>query len=104
MLALKAMGGESAAAWSAFLEDMTRRGLRTPEFVIVDGAPGLDAALAALWPDAPIQRCTVGLLKKAGHGDGRGLVRRDLDWRVASGLPTSIRANGGSGAPGEGAM
>ena len=52
------MGGESAAAWTAFLEDMTRRGLKGPEFVIVDGAPGLEAALAALWPDAPVQRCT----------------------------------------------
>ena len=35
------------------------RGLRTPEFVIVDGAPGLEKALAALWPDVPAQRCTV---------------------------------------------
>ena len=59
LLALKTMGGESAPAWTAFLEDMTRRGLSAPEFVIVDGAPGLDAALTALWPDAPVQRCTV---------------------------------------------
>jgi len=59
LLALKNMGGESAAAWIAFLEDMTRRGLTAPEFVIVDGAPGLEAALAALWPDAPVQRCSV---------------------------------------------
>jgi transposase-like protein len=59
LLALKAMGGESAAAWTAFFEDMTRRDLKAPEFVIVDGAPGLEAALAALWPDAPVQRCTV---------------------------------------------
>ena len=59
LLALKAMGGESTAAWTAFLEDMTRRGLKAPEFVVVDGAPGLEAALSALWPDAPVQRCTV---------------------------------------------
>ena len=59
LLALRSMGGESTAAWTAFLEDMTRRGLRPPEFVIVDGAPGLEAALVALWPDAPLQRCTV---------------------------------------------
>jgi len=26
---------------------------------IVDGAPGLEAALAALWPRVPVQRCTV---------------------------------------------
>jgi putative transposase len=53
------MGGESTAAWTAFLEDMTQRGLKTPEFIIVDGAPELEAALAALWPDVPAQRCTV---------------------------------------------
>ena len=33
--------------------------LSTPAFIIVDGAPGLEAALAALWPDVPVQRCTV---------------------------------------------
>ena len=59
LLALRSMGGESTAAWTAFLEDMTRRGLTAPEFMIVDGAPGLEAALAALWPEAPLQRCTV---------------------------------------------
>lgn len=59
LLGLRSMGGESAAAWTAFLEDMAKRGLKTPESVIVDGAPGLDAALAALWSDVPIQRCTV---------------------------------------------
>jgi len=30
-----------------------------PELVIVDGAQGLEKALAALWPDMLIQRCTV---------------------------------------------
>jgi len=59
LLALRNMGGESSAAWTAFLEDMTRRGLKAPAFAIVDGAPGLEAALAALWPDVPVQRCTV---------------------------------------------
>lgn len=39
LLALKNMGGESTAAWQALLEDMTRRGLKVPGFLIVDGAP-----------------------------------------------------------------
>ena len=59
LLAVKNMGGESEAAWRAILDDLMARGLRTPEFVIVDGAPGLEKALAALWPDVPAQRCTV---------------------------------------------
>src|SRR4051812_41763956 len=59
LLAVKNMGGESEAAWRAILDDLVGRGLRPPEFVIVDGAPGLEKALAALWPDVPAQRCTV---------------------------------------------
>ncbi len=59
LLSIRNMGGESKAAWRMFLDDLDARGLRTPEFVIVDGAPGLEASLAELWPDAPIQRCTV---------------------------------------------
>ncbi len=59
LLGLKNMGGESTAAWQAFLSDMSARGLNAPDFIIVDGAPGLEAALAALWPGAPVQRCTV---------------------------------------------
>jgi putative transposase len=59
LLAIRNMGGESTAAWRAFLGDLDVRGLKAPEFVIVDGAPGLEAALAELWPQAPVQRCTV---------------------------------------------
>ena len=59
LLAIRNRGGESRAAWRAFLGDLDARGLKAPDFVIVDGAPGLEAALAELWPDAPVQRCTV---------------------------------------------
>jgi transposase-like protein len=59
LLAIKSMGGESAEAWRAVLDDLIRRGLRRPEFLIVDGAPGLDKALAAVWDGVPVQRCTV---------------------------------------------
>ena len=59
LLAIKSMGGESEAAWRALLDDLVRRELRTPELVVVDGAPGLEKALAALWPDMAVQRCTV---------------------------------------------
>jgi putative transposase len=79
LLAVKNMGGESEAAppmspdigpfgdgslrccarWRALLDDLVGRGLTAPELVIVDGAPGLEKALAALWPQLPTQRCTV---------------------------------------------
>jgi putative transposase len=60
LLSIRNMGGESTAAWRQFLDDLDARGLKRPEFVIVDGAPGLEAALVTLWgDDLPIQRCTV---------------------------------------------
>ncbi len=70
LLSLMNMGGESTSAWRQFINDLDARGLKRPEFVIVDGAPGLEVALIALWgEDLPIQRCTVhkhrNLLAKA---------------------------------------
>ena len=59
VLGLKNMGGEGEAAWRAFLDGLAARGLGAPELAIIDGAPGLEAALAALWPTVPVQRCTV---------------------------------------------
>lgn len=59
LLAIKSMGGESAEAWRSVLDDLIKRGLRRPEFLIVDGAPGLDKAIASVWDGVPVQRCTV---------------------------------------------
>jgi putative transposase len=59
LLAVKNMGGEGEAAWRAVLDDLIARGLRTPGFLIVDGAAGLERALAALWPEVPARRCTL---------------------------------------------
>ena len=59
LLAVRNMGGESEAAWRAVLDDLVGRDLRTPTFLITDGAAGLEKALAALWPEVPAQRCTV---------------------------------------------
>ena len=59
LIALRNMGGESEAAWRALLDDLLARGLAAPELVIIDGAAGLEKAVAALWNDVPVQRCTV---------------------------------------------
>jgi len=65
------MGGETGEAWRSVLDDLVKRGLRKPEFLIVDGGTGLEQALAALWGDVPTQRCTVhkhrNLLAHAPH-------------------------------------
>ena len=63
LLSVRNMGGESEAAWRAVLDDLEKRGLRKPELAIVDGAPGLEKALASLWSDLLVQRCTVHKLR-----------------------------------------
>ncbi len=100
------MGGESAAAWRQFLDDLDARGLRRPEFVIVDGAPGLEAALVALWgDDLLIQRCTVrqprNLLAHAPkhmHGelteDYRDMIYADTAAEVQSRRKALLHASG----------
>jgi putative transposase len=59
LLAVRNMGGESEAAWRGVLDGLIARRLRTPDFLIIDGAAGLEKALTALWPEVPTQRCTV---------------------------------------------
>jgi putative transposase len=59
LLAVKNMGGETAQAWRVVLDDLIKRGLRKPEFLIVDGGAGLEKALGEIWSDVPTQRCTV---------------------------------------------
>ena len=63
LLAIKSMGGESTEAWRTVLDDLIARGLRRPQFLIVDGAPGLERAIAAVWDAGPVQRCTVHKLR-----------------------------------------
>jgi len=59
LLSVKNMGGESTEAWRAVLDDLVGRGLCRPQFLIVDGAAGLERAIAMLWDGVPVQRCTV---------------------------------------------
>ena len=63
VLAIKNMGGESEAAWRQVLDDLATRGMARPELVVVDGGKGLEAALASLWDDVPVQRCTVHTIR-----------------------------------------
>ena len=59
LLAIRHMGSESAEAWRTVLDDLIARGLQPPAFLIVDGAPGLEKAITAVWDGVPVQRCTV---------------------------------------------
>jgi transposase-like protein len=95
LLAVKAMGGESAEAWRTVLDELVRRGLRRPEFLIVDGSGGLDKAIAAVWDDVPVQRCTVHKLRNLlAHAPERlhEEIKADFSDLVYAATPDEIEA------------
>jgi len=63
VLDLRLVGQESAAGWQDAIDALVARGLRAPVLAVVDGNPGLHAALRAQWPGIAIQRCTVHKLR-----------------------------------------
>src|SRR3954470_842409 len=82
LLAVKTMGGESEAAWRALLDDLVTRGLRPPGLIIVDGAPGLEKALAgragAALHRPQAQEPAGACSRQAARGDLRRLPGHDL--------------------------
>ena len=40
------------------MQSLVKRHLGTPALAVIDGNPGLQAALRAQWPEIAIQRCT----------------------------------------------
>jgi putative transposase len=58
VLAMGIAGQESEAAWRELLQSLVKRNLGTPALAVIDGNPGLQAALRAQWPEIAIQRCT----------------------------------------------
>jgi putative transposase len=58
ILDMRIAGQESEAAWRELLQSLVARHLGTPTLAVIDGNPGLQAALRAQWPEIAIQRCT----------------------------------------------
>jgi putative transposase len=58
VLDLRLAGVESEQAWLDAVRALTARNLGTPELAVIDGNPGLAAALRMQWPGIAIQRCT----------------------------------------------
>ena len=58
VLDMRIAGQESEAAWRDLLQSLVARHLSTPALAVIDGNPGLRAALQAQWPEIAIQRCT----------------------------------------------
>jgi putative transposase len=64
LLSLETKGSESQEAWQGLLSSLTVRGLkRAPKLAVIDGNPGLRAALGLVWPATDVQRCTVHKLR-----------------------------------------
>jgi putative transposase len=58
VLDIRIAGQESEAAWRGLVQSLVKRNLGTPTLAVIDGNPGLQAALRAQWPEIAIQRCT----------------------------------------------
>src|SRR5271163_2575123 len=58
VLDLRLAGVESADAWLDAVRSLAARNLGAPILAVIDGNPGLAAALKVQWPQLAIQRCT----------------------------------------------
>ena len=58
VLDLRLSGVESEQGWLEAVRALAARNLGTPELAVIDGNPGLAAALRMQWPAIAIQRCT----------------------------------------------
>jgi putative transposase len=63
ILDLRLAGVESTASWRDVIASLAARHLGRPVLAVIDGNPGLRAALQAEWPDIAIQRCTAHKLR-----------------------------------------
>ncbi len=63
VLDMRLAGEESAASWGEVVASLVRRNLGMPKLALIDGNPGLHAALLQQWPGLAIQRCTVHKLR-----------------------------------------
>jgi len=57
VLDLRLAGGESAQAWLEAVRSLGTRNLGNPVLAVIDGNPGLAAALKVQWPTLALQRC-----------------------------------------------
>ena len=58
VLDLRLAGAESEQAWLDAVRSLAARNLGAPRLAVIDGNPGLAAALKVQWPTLAIQRCT----------------------------------------------
>src|SRR5262245_10888695 len=103
VLAVVAGYRESTDSWRGVLRDLRDRGLTAPKLVLADGAAGVWAAAADIWPEAAQQRCwnhkIVNVLDqlpracspRRGSYSPRSRTRRRGQRQSASGTPSRRR-------------
>lgn len=83
ILDFRLVPGESTAAWETFVTDLYRRGLSGSrlQLICADGGKGLQAALALVYPNIPVQLCWAhksrNILASVRKGDQEA-VKADL--------------------------
>jgi putative transposase len=63
ILDVRLVGDESTAAWRDVINSLVARQIGVPTLAVIDGNPGLAAALREQWPTLAIQRCTTHKLR-----------------------------------------
>lgn len=63
VLDMRLAGEESSASWGEVLSSLVARNMSVPVLAVIDGNPGLRAALQKQWPSIAIQRCTAHKLR-----------------------------------------
>ena len=63
VLDVRLVGDESTAAWRDVIHSLVARHVGIPRLAVIDGNPGLAAALREQWPTLAIQRCTTHKLR-----------------------------------------
>lgn len=82
ILDLELLTSEATTAWQGLLEGLSARGLRRPRLCVIDGNPGLRAAVEATWPSVAVQRCTVHKLRNlARHAPKHAIEEIRTDYR-----------------------
>jgi transposase-like protein len=69
---------EAEVHWRGFLEELQRRGLRGVRLIISDDHAGLGAALRAVYPAVPWQRCQFHILQNAQHYAPKKSMREEI--------------------------
>lgn len=73
---------EAEVHWRNFFENLIRRGMHGVELIISDNHSGLKAALRAVFPSVPWQRCIFHLAQNAQHHVPNKSLRREITGAV----------------------